>query len=189
METRVSDARAHARRLLAWLRYAADVLGWPGLLGLGLGGAAALFWLSVVLPLATGNAERREHIEALQALVAARQAAEPAPADAAQPLASLPDGHALLPLVAAVHAGADRQGIALDSGEYVWQRASAQRPASYRMSFPARGRYADLRCWTAALLVAHPELTLDEFNLRREDIGAETLESRVQFSVQVEDPA
>lgn len=177
-------APANVQLALAWLRYGAERLGWPGLLGLVLGGTAATLWLAVVIPLETDNAEQRANIFALRARIEAQP--EIVPAAEARTLAGLPGGNALLPLVAAVHAGARQQRIALELGEYVWQRESGNRPARYRMIFPARGNYANLRGWTAALLAAQPELVLEEFDLRRENIGSETLDARVQFSVRLE---
>jgi hypothetical protein len=175
---------ANTQLALDWLRHGAERLGWPGLLGLVLGSAAVTVWLAVVVPLAADNAEKRASIVVLRAQFEAQP--EIVPAAEARNLAGLPGGHALLPLVAAVHAGARQQHIALELGEYVWQQENGNRPARYRMIFPARGSYANLRGWTTALLAARPELVLEEFNLRRENIGSEMLDTRVQFSVRLE---
>jgi len=170
---------------LAWLRYSAERLGWPGMLGLALGVAAVVAGFAVVHPLETSSQALRERIAALHAQLAAKSAA--LPEKEAHTLASLPGGSALVPLVAAVHAGAGQRQIALEHGEYVWQRETGSQAARYRMIFPARGTYSHLRSWTADLLAARPELVLEEFDLRRENIGSETIEARVQFSVRVED--
>jgi hypothetical protein len=179
-------APANVQLVLAWLRYGVERLGWPGLLGLVLGGAAATLWLAVVIPLEADTAEQRANIVALRARLEAQPETGIVPAAEARKLAGLPGGNALLPLVAAVHAGARQHRIVLELGEYVWQRESGNRPARYRMIFPARGNYANLRGWTTVLLAAQPELVLEEFDLRRENIGSETLDARVQFSVRLE---
>ncbi len=175
---------ANAQLALAWLRYGAERLGWPGQLGLALGAAALAAWLAMVIPLEAENAERRASMAELRARIESQP--DVVPAAEVRTLAALPGGNALLPLVAAVHAGARQQRIALELGEYVWQRESGNRPARYRMTFPARGSYMNLRGWTAALLAARPELVLEEFDLRRDNIGSESLDARVQFSVRVE---
>lgn len=180
----MTGAAANAQLALGWLRYGAERLGWPGLLGLALGGVAATLWLAVVIPLEADNAERQARIVALRAQLEAQP--DIVPVAEARNLAGLRGGNALLPLVAAVHAGARQQRIALELGEYVWQRESGNRQARYRMIFPARGSYADLRNWTTGLLAARPELVLEEFDLRRENIGSATLDARVQFSVRLE---
>lgn len=172
---------------LAWLRYGAERLGWPGMLGLALGGAALATWLIAIAPLDAGNAARRDKLATLRASLAMQP--ESIPAAEARVVAGLPGGNALLPLVAAVHAGARAQNVALEQGEYVWQRGTGDGPARYRMIFPARGSYAGLRGWTATLLAARSELVLEEFDLRRENIGSATVEARVQFSVRLEGAA
>lgn len=169
---------------LAWLRYGADRLGWPGLLGLALGGAALATWLIVIAPLDAGNAARRDKLATLRARLAVQP--DIIPAADARVVVGLPGGNALLPLVAAVHAGARAQNVALEQGEYIWQRGTGDRSAHYRMNFPARGSYAGLRGWTATLLAARPELILEKFDLRRENIGSAAVEARVQFSVRLE---
>lgn len=176
-------APANVQLALAWLRYGAERLGWPGLLGLALGSAAAITWLAVVVPLEADNAKQRDNIADLRARIESKP--DIVPAAEARTLAALPGGNALLPLVAAVHAGARQQGVALELGEYVWQNGSGTRPARYRMIFPARGSYPKLRNWTAGVLAARPDLVLEEFDLRRENIGSESLDTRVQFSVRV----
>lgn len=170
---------------LAWLRYGAERLGWPGMLGLALGAVATVAGLAVVHPLETSSQALRARIAALHAQLDAKS--EVLPEKEAHTLASLPGGSALMPLVAAVHAGARQRQITLDHGEYVWQRETGSQAARYRMIFPARGTYGHLRGWTADLLAARPELALEEFDLRRENIGSEAVEARVQFSVRVED--
>lgn len=174
----------NAAHALAWLHYGAVRLGWPGLLGLGLALAAATTALAVNVPLAAANAALHERIATL-AQAPAAEAAAALPADAARALAALPDSAALVPLVAAIHAGAQRRQVALEQGEYTWQRAAEGRAARYRMAFPARGGYPQLRAWAAELLAAQPQLALDEFDLRRENIGSTGVDARVAFVVRV----
>lgn len=171
---------------IAWLRHFGERLGWPGLLGLALLAGAGVIELGAVAQLKEGNAGLAEQVAQLRARAAARAAAPPPVSGA---LADLPGSHALAPVVAAVHAGARRRQVALDQGEYVWQREAGSRFARYRMIFPARGGYPQLRGWVADMLAAHPELTLEEFNFRRENIGSEIVEARVRFVLRVEDRA
>lgn len=178
-------AAEKAQLAKAWLHHGVERIGWPGLLGLALGGMAATFWLVEVIPLEADNAKRHNDIVALRAQIEAQQ--EGVPEAEAHRLAGLPGGGDLLPLVAAVHDVARQQRIALEFGEYVWQRESGDRPASYRMTFPARGCYASLREWISGLLAARPELALEKFDLRRDSIGSDTLDARVRFSVRLEE--
>lgn len=175
---------AKRQQLIDWLRYAADRLGWPGLVGLALGSAAAACWLAVVIPLDADNAAKRGSIATLRARLDAQQ--KDAPTAELRKQTGLSGDSALLPLVEAIHTAARQQNIALDVGEYVWQRESESQPARYRMIFPAHGSYVNLRAWTAALLAARPELTLEAFDLRRDSIGSDTLEAHIQFSTRLE---
>ncbi len=168
----------------AWLRHLAERLSWPGVAGLILC-AAALAGAVAIQPREADNVELRERITAMRSRLAERSAA--VPQTEAHALARLPGGEALLPLVAAIHGGARQHRIALDQGEYVWQREAGGQAARYRISFPARGTYPQLRGWIAALVTAWPGLVLEEFDLRREDIGSATVEARVRLVLRTEE--
>lgn len=172
----------NTRLAIAWSRYLSDRMGWPGLLGLALAASAAIVEVAVVADMSAGNGELRAEIAREQERLAAKPAAPP-PAVESRKLEDLPDGGELLPIVAAVHASARRRLVAIDQGEYVWQRDPRGRTARYRMTFPARGSYPQLRGWAADLLAQRPELTLEEFNFRRESIGSEQVEARIRFVI------
>jgi hypothetical protein len=167
---------------LAWLRYGAERLGWPGLLGLVLSVAAVAVWSLLLLPLESANGEQYRRLAELRIR---RQAMPAAPPAEVSRLSALAGGAALLPLVGAVHAAARQHQVVLAQGEYVWQNAGEDRPARYRMIFPVRGKYPDLRAWVAELATKNPELVLEGFDLRRENIGSETLDGRIRFVVAI----
>lgn len=168
----------------AWARHLGDRLGWPGLLGLALVVGAGVTEIGFVAQLKERNVDLAQQVAQLRVQAAARAAVAPA---AAASLADLPGSHALAPVVAAVHAGARRRQVVLDQGEYVWQREAGSRFARYRMIFPVRGTYPQLRGWAADMLAGHPQMTLEEFDFRRENIGSEIVEARVRFALRVED--
>jgi len=188
---------------LAWMRYLAQRIGWPGVLGLALAVVAAGIDLLATGRLAEQNAKLVQGI-ARQRAQAARAAENNLPVHATL-LAQLPGGSDLAPVIAAIHAGARQHQIALEQGEYVWQdgaanpsansagnpvanssaNASAKSAASYRMSFPASGTYPQLRAWANDILMHHPELVLEQFDFRRDSIASQTVEARVRFAVRV----
>lgn len=184
---------------LAWMRYLAQRIGWPGVLGLALAVAAAGIDLLATGRLAEQNAKLVQGI-ARQRAQAARAAESALPVHATL-LAQLPGGSNLAPVIAAIHAGARQHQIALEQGEYVWQDGAAnpaanssgnlaanpvaKSAASYRMSFPASGTYPQLRAWTNDILMHHPELVLEQFDFRRDNIASQTVEARVRFAVRV----
>lgn len=173
---------AHA---LDWLRYLAGRLGWVGMLGLALAATALGIDLLATSRMAAHSDMLQQDIARLR-----RQATAVAdsglPASETRKLAQLPDGSDLAPVVAAIHAGAHRRQIVLDQGEYVWQGATANRAASYRMLFPAKGSYPQLRGWAEDMLTQHPELVLEQFDFRRENIANPVVEARVRFAVRME---
>lgn len=168
---------------MAWLRYLGERLGWPGLLGAALALAAAATDLHFAAELDARNAA----LEAQIAQWRTRLAAQPVdlPATESRALERLPGGNDLAPIVAMVHARARERRISLEQGEYVLQGGSAQQAARYRMLFPVRGSYPQLRGWAADVLSSRPDLALEEFSFRREQIGSETVEARVRFAVGV----
>lgn len=188
---------------LAWMRYLAQRIGWPGVLGLALAVVAAGIDLLATGRLAEQNAKLVQGI-ARQRAQAARAAENNLPVHATL-LAQLPGGSDLAPVIAAIHAGARQHQIALEQGEYVWQDGAAnpsasssansatnasgnsvtKSAASYRMSFPASGTYPQLRAWANDILMHHPELVLEQFDFRRDSIASQTVEARVRFAVRV----
>jgi hypothetical protein len=180
---------------LAWMRYLAQRIGWPGVLGLALAVVAAGIDLLATGRLAEQNAKLAQGI-ARQRAQAARAAENNLPVHATL-LAQLPGGSDLAPVIAAIHAGARQHQIALEQGEYVWQDGAAnsvtssvansvtKSAASYRMSFPASGTYPQLRAWANDILMHHPELVLEQFDFRRDSIASQTVEARVRFAVRV----
>ena len=168
----------------AWLRYIADRLAWPGLLGIALAIAAGGVELASVAPMEESNNQLRADLAQQQ-----KQAAVPEalPAVETRSLAALAGGAELVPLVSAVHASARRRQVILDQGEYALQREGGGHSARYQMVFPAHGTYPQLRGWAADVVAMRPELLLEEFDFRRDNIGSEQVEARVRFSARVED--
>lgn len=173
----------NAALVLAWGRYHATRLAWPGLLGLVLLLGAAAAQLAGVMPLQRSNEDLRLEVEQLRERAAVQ--ADAVPAVDVRSLAALPSGDELVPLVASVHDLARRRQVALDLGEYAWQAEAGGRGGRYRMTFPARGGYPQLRGWAADVLAEWPALVLEEFDFRRDKIDNENVEAQVRFSIRV----
>jgi hypothetical protein len=168
---------------LGWGRYYATRLAWPGLSGLALVLGAATIQVAGVVPIEDRNEDLRLTAERQRERVAVQ--AGTVPEVDIRRLAALPSGDELVPLVASVHALARGREVSLEQGDYAWQADAAGRTGRYRMSFPARGRYPQLRGWAADVLAEWPALALDEFDFRRDTIGNETVEAQVRFTVRV----
>lgn len=167
---------------LAWGRHAVERLSWPGLIGLALVVGALAVQVGGTNQMVERNEELQQTIDRL--LQRNSSETETLPAVEVHALAALPSGDELVPLVAAVHAGARRRQVALEQGEYLWQPEPGS-GGRYRLSFPARGSYPQLRGWVADLLGLWPSLSLEEFDLRRDNVASETVEAQVRFTVRV----
>ena len=183
----MKPAITHAARLaytLAWSRYLIDRIGWPGLLGMLLAVLAIGTELLVTQPIVRQNEGLQQDLVRLQQQ-ALDSSASVLPDSETRSLAHLPGGDDLIPVVAAIHAGAQQHQIALEQGEYIWQEANKTRAASYRMTFPARGPYPQLRDWVASVLARYPALVLEQFDFRRDSIASPSIEARVRFAVRL----
>jgi hypothetical protein len=174
-------------RILAWLHYLAARLAWPGIIGLALAIAALGVDVAAIARVQRQNDGLRDEVGRLGKQSAA--AARLLTAADARSLERLPGGSDLAPLVAAVHASARQRNIVLEQGEYVWQDGNAGRGTSYRMSFPARGTYPELRGWIADMLARHPQLQLEQFDVRRESIVSHVVDARVRLKLRMEKSA
>ncbi|MBY0572791.1 MAG: hypothetical protein K2P84_03840 [Undibacterium sp.] len=78
---------------------------------------------------------------------------------------------------------AHKSDIVLRMGEYTWLENAEGNFAVYRLQFPVKGTYQNLRLFVEKTLLALPNASLDEINFKRESISQTLLESRIKFSV------
>jgi len=154
--------------------------------------AAALALLAWVLP-------ARERLEAERML--ARQAArQPLPVAAPAPVADNVDANLALfygalgeqrhleRQVKTLFALAAKSGLSLRQGEYKSGYDRHARLATYQVTLPVKGSYAQV--WQFALLAlrAIPYASLDEVSFRRETIGETAVEARLRLTLYLADP-
>lgn len=162
-------------------------LRWQGLAGLGLTGAAAVLYLTGIVP-DTARMDRLQQ-EALSAQDVARAAGA---AGAVRPVQETWLAHfsRLLParssapeLLRVIHIAARAQGLSLEQGDYKLKIEKNGRMVAYEVSFPLRGSYIQMRQFVADVLVQIPAAALDEFSIKRERIGDATLEASIRFTL------
>lgn len=173
---------------LRWMaRREASRLQWRGIAGIALIVLAAGFALSTLLP-----AQRR--IEALRADVSDLRARLKSGGESANvPVARetqvenfyafFPAVESLPDWVGSIHTAAARNGLALESGDYLLERRKGARLAEYQITLPVRGGYAQIRSFVAEVLDKVPAAALDDIVVKRENIGAPALEARLRFIV------
>lgn len=177
---------AAALSSLRWLaRREASRLQSRGIVGVALIVVAAGFALSTLLP-------TRHRVETLRAEVAElrtrlKSSGEnpnvppPRTTQLENYYAFFPAVESLPDWVGRVHTAAARNGLALESGDYLLERRKGVRLAQYQITLPVRGSYAQIRGFVAEVLEKVPAAALEDVVVKRENIGVPSLEARIRF--------
>jgi len=179
---------AAALKALRWIaRREASRLRWRGITGLVLMVGAAGFALSVLLPAQGHVQEVRADVSDLRARLKSAGTATNVVTPRATQLenfyAFFPRIDSLPDWVGAIHTAAARNGLSLDSGDYVLERNKGARLLQYRITLPVRGNYSQIRGFVAEVVDKVPAAALEDIVLKRENIGAEALEARIRWIV------
>jgi Tfp pilus assembly protein PilO len=146
--------------------------------------ASSALWLSTVVPMS-------RNVEMLQAEVATLEsAAKSGTAIARSPAAQadtfikgLPTRNDLPSIMTVIITQATDAGLELPSGEYQFTPTRSGQIGRYRIAFPVRGTYPQLREFIDGTLTALPAVALESLRLERESIGETVLEAELQFAV------
>ena len=165
--------------------------------GLGRHGTAGLllFAIGVVLA-AIAVPVQRQKLDALQTelgtlrarhLLAGRALTKPAREEQLADfyryfpaLETLPDW------LARIYEAAQRNGVALEVGDYRMTQEGSSRLARYQVTLPVRGKYGQIRAFIADVLNTVPAAALEEVGFKRDNIAVPTLEARLRFAVYLE---
>lgn len=170
-------------------RNALERLGWPGIAGL------ALCAFSAALA-ATAIPARVAQLDALQAEVEALQArylmTGTVPTGGVgstreeqlqgfygffPPLSTLPDW------LERIYAAAERNGVALETGEYRLVQERGWRLARYQLVLPVKGSYRQIRGFVAEVLTEVPAAALDEIGFRRDAAASDRIDVRLRLTL------
>lgn len=170
---------------LAWkLRQWARSLGVAGLAGLGLLAAAQLLQAMAVGSAHDSIAAQQARLAELRHAAAIR-AAEPAP-QPVNPLSALPPTGAASQQIGELEQLARAHGLDLPRGQYSVAPLAGTSLQRWQLVLPVDAPYPALHAFLAAALERLPNLTLDEFKLRREDIESVELQAELRLSLFVE---
>jgi len=163
-------------------------IGWPGVVGL------ALLAFSAGLA-ATAISSRAAELDALQAEVHALQerylmTGSTAPGGRVTreeqleafygffpPLATLPDW------LERIYAAAEKNGVALEIGEYRLVQERGWRLARYQLTLPVKGSYRQIRAFVAQVLTEVPAAALDEIGFRRDAAASDRIDVRLRLTL------
>jgi Tfp pilus assembly protein PilO len=168
------------------LAYALRRIGPPGWLGCLALLAAALYLVFGTLP----TLDRLDQLAARTAAAKARLAEGGAATGAAalspaQRLAAFyrefPAGAKIPDVLARLHDIAEAQKLELEIGEYSLAKAQSGRLDQFRISFPVKGPYPQVRRFAADALAALPALSLESFSLRRDKVAEGSVDGRIVF--------
>lgn len=172
------------RQLAYWLMRR----GWPVTLGLTLIAGAAAYYLLILIPSATRHQELEQDIAAtaLRLRDAERQEATTPGEQLRAFHRSFPAGTAIPDWLGRIYAIAHQHKLELDVGEYTLTQAKAGRLDRFRIVFPVRGGYPQIRKFIAAALATAPALALDSLTLKREKVVDGSVDARIVFRLYLE---
>lgn len=170
-------ARLLARR---WLRR----LGRPGMAGLGILVMCPVLYFSAIQPaqerldaMGQKSASLSERIKRVAALPEAERL---------MPTEQLASFYRIFPhekdsskWLEKLIVLAQSNGLSLDQGEYKVARDSAGKLVRFRMIFPVKGEYLQIRKFLAALPVEAPVFSLEKVQFERQKVSDSTVEAKI----------
>ena len=179
--------RLIGRRLTFWLRH----LGWPGIIGLALLLGAIGYLFAIIMPaIEQGHQTRALIAQATLKLQAADRADKDKIASPAEQLAgfyrAFPRETSIPDWLGKIYAIAEQQRLDLETGEYSLIQVKSSRLDQFRIVFPVKGNYPQIRKFIGAALATAPALALDSLTLKRDKVGDATVDGRIVFLLYLE---
>ncbi len=182
--------RFNGRVLSVWLQVFLSNLNPLHLLTIGLMWAAAMAWL-VLVPIRQHQIQEKQG--ALTLLRASIQQTPPTEMSLASSSESnfralkavLGDAKHLEQPVKTTLDMAQRAGLQVMQAQYKYTCDSNQFTCSYKVQLPVKGTYGSIRRLLEHALAGMPNASLDEIQVKREDISSDELDVRLRFSFYV----
>jgi Tfp pilus assembly protein PilO len=182
-------APARARRVAArlkdeWLPRAAWTIsrtGRPGLSGIALLLAAALFLFSTHLKVAGEVQAMREDLATAQSR--ARTAAVENVADPATSSRALPARTDMPAMLRQLFEEATRAGLAVDTAKYEIAATKSSGVVRHQIAFPVTGAYPQIRAFIDATLARMPAVALRDLAFERKTIADGSVEAQIRMTM------
>jgi Tfp pilus assembly protein PilO len=155
--------------------------GRPGLVGLALLAATAVFFFSTHQQIVGQAAELRG--ELAQARQHARSAPRTAASDAAITLDNLPQRSAMPSLLGVILHQAEEAQLSVDTGKYESSATKNGDITRYKIAFPVTGPYPQVRKFIDATLTALPSAAISDLRLERKSVNDGNVEAQVRLTV------
>ncbi|HLP97443.1 MAG TPA: GspMb/PilO family protein [Sideroxyarcus sp.] len=182
----VASWRRLRRQVRSWLR----MLGWPGMVAIGIMAAFPPFYLSVI-------AEAQERLESVRhSTLALRQqnAADGAAGETGgTPVDQLAAFYRMFPAerdtpqrLKQLAALAEKNGLSLDEGEFEVVQAPGGRLLRLRMVLPVKGEYPRIRGFLAALPAEIPGIALENVQFSRQNVTDPAVAAQIRLALYLE---
>jgi len=155
--------------------------GRPGLVGLALVAASAVFFFSTHLKVL-------EEVTSLQSELATARSrlasAGPSVAgDVGATVRSLPKRADMPALLGVLLEQANAAHLTIDTGKYELSTSKTDGVIRYKMSFPVTGPYPQVREFIDATLKAMPAVAVSDLSLERKSVGDAVVEAQIRLTV------
>lgn len=165
--------------------------GFSGLAGLAVAVGGLAVYLFAVLPAERQAQSGTAQLLQLRMQPEATAVAEPSRRGDGAALAEFygqfPAMHVLPNLLKTLHALAQKHGIALARADFKFSRAEGDKLLRYEITLPVRSSYPDLRSFIEEAAHQLPTMGLSEINLKREAVGDNMVQARLNFVLYLSD--
>jgi Tfp pilus assembly protein PilO len=170
----------------AWLQRRAKLwLGWPGMLGMGLAGAALLAYITTVLPTQAALITTEKAIADLRSSQQSAQVTQQTTPESrlAQFYQSLPAETEIPGALEKLFTLAEKHDMTLDQGEYQAVRSKKGRLTRVQVTLPVLASYPQVRSYLAVLQTELPNLALAQINFQRDKVGDGEIEANLKLEL------
>lgn len=102
---------------------------------------------------------------------------------------AFPDLAAVPDVLGKIYQAARAEGLSLEQGEYRIAQDQISTLRRYRITFPVKGSYVQVRQFLAKALRDAPFVALDSVSFQRESIGLSSVEAQVRLTIYLGSPA
>jgi hypothetical protein len=171
------------KRLHAMIARGAEILGWPGILGLGLLAFVAGFYFSTYYPQQMRLDNLRS--EALTLDEKRAHSGGAGPKSSGEQLTAFygffPPSDHVADLLGKLYGIANKESVKLEQGDYRAVRDTVGMLTHYQVTFPLKGTYSQLRKFVATALAEVPNLSLESIQFERQKVGDSMVDAKVKL--------
>lgn len=174
------------QKLIAYIRYYLESLGWVGMAGLGLIGLAIAGWFVQVQPQQQALADLQDHIAVNRTKINAIVGIpKPLVMTESQKIEaffhSFPSDAEAPNLLRRMFKAAGRSGISLETGEYAVVDVQNSHLKQYRVTLPVKGELVQILAFISGVIKAAPTSALEDVTFRREKIEDGQVDAKLVF--------